>query len=175
MSLVYYTTHCRMGAWLVGVYAGYVLHSIRGKSVIIPKVICFSPEIYTFITICCLRPDLGSDWLDHQHVNLYIRYICKLSTSSSVVQRLSDWRCFLRINQSCCLVRSLGMASVCLYSRIWWTSQLVSVAGRLAALGPYVLLHFLSAFAIATHSGCTGEDGNLFWKHSSGKWKKTNQ
>lgn len=38
MHLAYYPTHCRMGAWLIGVYAGYVLHSIRGKSVIIPKV-----------------------------------------------------------------------------------------------------------------------------------------
>lgn len=38
MELVYYTTHCRMGAWLVGVVLGYALHGMRGKSVKISKV-----------------------------------------------------------------------------------------------------------------------------------------
>lgn len=39
MALVYYPTHTRMGAWLVGVLLGYILHNHRGGRANIPKVV----------------------------------------------------------------------------------------------------------------------------------------
>lgn len=38
MELTYYPTHCRMGAWLVGVMLGYVMHERRGRPVEIARV-----------------------------------------------------------------------------------------------------------------------------------------
>lgn len=40
MYETYYPTHTRMGAWLVGVLLGYILHNSKGKSMTIPKVNC---------------------------------------------------------------------------------------------------------------------------------------
>lgn len=38
MVKTYYPTHIRMGAWLVGVLLGYILHNFKGKSIKIPTV-----------------------------------------------------------------------------------------------------------------------------------------
>lgn len=38
MIKTYYPTHTRMGAWLVGVLLGYVLHNLKEKSIKLPKV-----------------------------------------------------------------------------------------------------------------------------------------
>lgn len=41
MTTTYYPTHIRMGAWLVGVLLGYILHNLKGKSIKVPKVRLF--------------------------------------------------------------------------------------------------------------------------------------
>lgn len=38
MITTYYPTHTRMGAWLVGVLLGYILHNLKGESIRVPKV-----------------------------------------------------------------------------------------------------------------------------------------
>lgn len=38
MDNVYFPTHTRMVSWLIGVLVGYIMHSKRGHTVIIPKV-----------------------------------------------------------------------------------------------------------------------------------------
>lgn len=38
MKITYYPTHVRMGAWIVGILVGYILHQIRGRRVILSKV-----------------------------------------------------------------------------------------------------------------------------------------
>lgn len=63
MTKTYYPTHTRMGAWLVGVALGYILHNLKGKALKIPKVkIRISIKVMTpttnlILDLCCTRLD----------------------------------------------------------------------------------------------------------------------
>lgn len=47
MEQEYYTTHCRMGTWLVGVTLGYVLNALQGTTVKMSKVsVCIIVELF---------------------------------------------------------------------------------------------------------------------------------
>lgn len=60
MTSTYYPTHTRMGAWLVGVILGYILHDLKGKSVRIPKVL--RPEL-KFLNVTIFNSDFYWCWL----------------------------------------------------------------------------------------------------------------
>lgn len=38
MKITYYPTHLRMGAWIVGILTGYILHKIKDRRIILTRV-----------------------------------------------------------------------------------------------------------------------------------------
>lgn len=106
--------------------------------------------------------EMGSDWLDLEPIHIRCCHYCQLPRSSPVVSRLGPGRSFLRSNKSSGLVSRFGVARFCLHQRIRWTDKQFPIDGRMAAIGPHVVLNVFDSFATSTNTGCTGENRNVF-------------
>lgn len=69
--LLYYPTHIRMGAWLIGVMVGYQLYKIRNKKVVINKtadIVMWILSIGTFVAVVIgLLPLQQKEYIDAKY------------------------------------------------------------------------------------------------------------
>lgn len=151
MNLTYYPTHIRMGAWIVGILTGYILHRIRDRRIILSRVCCshiclqiqysihhcnhfFLADCVVCGLVCCIGHGFWGGFR-------------QLSTTAVGQQKhTSGWRP-LSCNHSRHLVHGVGMDCFCMPFRIRWSSKLVIITPCLVAIFTSNLCH-LSATSL---------------------------